>query len=133
MNKVITINLGGTAYQLEEGGYDVLRNYLETATARLQGNPDRDEILSDIERAIAEKFRALLGSYKTVVVASRGPTKPRRKSRWPGQCDPSNRGSTKIEGASRSGALHRTSGGREEIWNGYTTVFIADTITIRLT
>ena len=68
MNKVITINLGGTAYQLEEGGYDALRAYLETATARLQGNPDRDEILSDIERAIAEKFRALLGSHKTVVV-----------------------------------------------------------------
>ena len=67
MNKVITINLGGTAYQLEEGGYDALRAYLETATARLQGNPDRDEILLDIERAIAEKFRALLASHKTVV------------------------------------------------------------------
>ena len=60
MNKVITINLDGNAYQLEEGGYDALRAYLETAAARLQGNPDRDEILSDIERAIAEKFRALL-------------------------------------------------------------------------
>jgi len=67
MNKVVTINLGGTAYQLEEGGYDALRAYLETATARLQGNPDREEILLDIERAIAEKFRALLGSHKTVV------------------------------------------------------------------
>src|ERR1017187_600635 len=67
MNKVITINLDGSAYQLEEGGYDALRAYLETATTRLQGNPDRDEILSDIERAIAEKFRALLGSHKTVV------------------------------------------------------------------
>ena len=68
MNKVIAINLGGNAYQLEEGGYDALRAYLETAAARLQGNPDRDEILSDIERAIAEKFRALLASHKTVVV-----------------------------------------------------------------
>jgi phage shock protein PspC (stress-responsive transcriptional regulator) len=68
MNKVITINLDGNAYQLEEGGYDALRAYLETAAARLQGNPDRDEILSDIERAIAEKFRALLASHKTVVV-----------------------------------------------------------------
>ena len=67
MNKVITINLGGNAYQLEEGGYDTLRAYLETAAAKLQGNPDRDEILSDIERAIAEKFRALLASHKTVV------------------------------------------------------------------
>lgn len=69
MNKVITINLGGNAYQLEEGGYDALRAYLETAAARLGGNPDRDEILSDIERAIADKFRALLASHKTVVEA----------------------------------------------------------------
>ena len=58
MNKVVTINLGGTAYQLEEGGYDALRVYLETAGTRLRNNPDRDEILSDIERAIGEKFRA---------------------------------------------------------------------------
>jgi phage shock protein PspC (stress-responsive transcriptional regulator) len=69
MNKVITINLGGNAYQLEEGGYDALRTYLESAAARLQGNPDRDEILSDIERAIAEKFLALLAANKTVVVS----------------------------------------------------------------
>jgi phage shock protein PspC (stress-responsive transcriptional regulator) len=68
MNKVITINLGGTAYQLEEQGYDALRAYLETAATRLQGNPDRDEILSDVEQAIGEKFRGLLGSHKTVVV-----------------------------------------------------------------
>lgn len=69
MNKVITINLGGNAYQLEEGGYDALRAYLESAAVKLQGNPDRDEILSDIERAIAEKFRALLASHKNVVEA----------------------------------------------------------------
>ena len=68
MNKVITINLGGNAYQLEEGGYNALRAYLESAAVRLQGNPDRDEILSDIERAIAEKFLALLAANKTVVV-----------------------------------------------------------------
>ncbi|HZM04882.1 MAG TPA: PspC domain-containing protein [Candidatus Saccharimonadales bacterium] len=67
MNKVITINLGGIAYQLEEGGYDALRVYLESAAMRLRQNPDRDEILLDIERAIAERFRALLGSQKTVV------------------------------------------------------------------
>jgi phage shock protein PspC (stress-responsive transcriptional regulator) len=67
MNKVITINLGGNAYQLEEGGFDALRAYLESAAAELQNNPDRDEIISDIERAIAEKFRALLASHKNVV------------------------------------------------------------------
>jgi phage shock protein PspC (stress-responsive transcriptional regulator) len=67
MNKVITINLNGVAYQLEEGGYDALRAYLDHAARRLEGNPDKDEIITDIEQAIADKFRALLGAYKTVV------------------------------------------------------------------
>jgi phage shock protein PspC (stress-responsive transcriptional regulator) len=69
MNKVIAINLGGNAYQLEESGYDALRDYLENAAARLAGNPDREEIISDIEQAIADKFRALLGNHKTVVLS----------------------------------------------------------------
>ena len=67
MNKVITVNLDGIAYQIEEDGYEALNAYLESAAARLENNPDREEILSDIERAIAEKFRALLSSNKTVV------------------------------------------------------------------
>ncbi|HKW30580.1 MAG TPA: PspC domain-containing protein [Verrucomicrobiae bacterium] len=105
MNKVITINLGGNAYQLEEGGYDALRAYLETATAQLRCNPDRDEILSDIERAIAEKFRALLASHKTVVetkevaavLAEMGPI----------EVDP---GEAAAPGASGAGASSGTSG-----------------------
>ena len=68
MNKVITLNLHGNAYQLEESGYEALRAYLETAARRLDGNPDKDEIIADIESAIADKFRALLGPHKTVVV-----------------------------------------------------------------
>lgn len=69
MNKVITINLGGMAFQLEDAGYDALRAYLDNAKARLEGNPDRDEILSDIETAIADKFRAQLSAHKNVVLA----------------------------------------------------------------
>jgi phage shock protein PspC (stress-responsive transcriptional regulator) len=68
MNKVIIINLNGNAYQLEENGYDALRAYLDTAGRRLEGNPDRDEIIADIEQSIADKFRAMLGAGKTVVV-----------------------------------------------------------------
>lgn len=70
MNKVITINLGGTAYQLEETGYDALSAYLEAAGARLRQNPDRDEILSDIETSIGEKFRGRLSAHKNVVTAA---------------------------------------------------------------
>ena len=68
MNKVITINLNGNAYQLEEDGYEALRRYLDSASRRLEGNPDRDEIIADIEQSIADKFRALLGVNKTVVI-----------------------------------------------------------------
>ncbi|HXQ80880.1 MAG TPA: PspC domain-containing protein [Opitutaceae bacterium] len=67
MNKVIIINLNGNAYQLEEGGFEALRAYLDTAARRLEGNPDRDEIIGDIEQAIADKFRTLMGANKTVV------------------------------------------------------------------
>jgi len=68
MNRVITINLNGNAYQLEESGYDALRAYLDNAARRLEGNPDKDEIMADIEQAIADKFRAVLGVNKTVVI-----------------------------------------------------------------
>jgi phage shock protein PspC (stress-responsive transcriptional regulator) len=68
MNKVTTINLNGNAYQLEENGYEALRDYLENAARRLEGNPDKDEIVADIEQAIADKFRTVLGPHKTVVV-----------------------------------------------------------------
>lgn len=69
MNKVITINLNGNAYQVEEGGYDALRSYLASAERTLEGNPDKSEILNDIEQSIADKCRALLGPHKTVVTA----------------------------------------------------------------
>lgn len=69
MNKVITLNLNGNAYQLEESGYEALRGYLETASRRLEGNPDQAEIMADIEQAIADKFRSRLGPHKTVIVS----------------------------------------------------------------
>jgi phage shock protein PspC (stress-responsive transcriptional regulator) len=68
MNKVITINLNGNAHQLEEEGYEALRAYLDGAARRLEGNPDRDEIIADIEQSIADKCRAMLGANKTVVL-----------------------------------------------------------------
>ncbi len=67
MNKVITINLHGNAYQLEEAGYEALRAYLEDAARQLEGNPDKDEIIADIEQAIADRCRAVLNSFRTVV------------------------------------------------------------------
>jgi phage shock protein PspC (stress-responsive transcriptional regulator) len=70
MNKVITINLNGNAYQIEELGYDSLLRYLDTAEAQLKDNPDRAEIISDLEQAIAEKCRNFLNPQKTVVTSA---------------------------------------------------------------
>lgn len=68
MNKVVTIHLHGTAFQLEEAAYDVLRAYLDDAAAKLAANPDKDEIIADIEQAVADKCRAVLSPHKNVVL-----------------------------------------------------------------
>ncbi len=70
MQKVITINLNGNAYQLDEHGYEALRAYLEHAEAQLGGNPDASEIIRDLEQSIAEKCLRLLGPGKTVVTTA---------------------------------------------------------------
>lgn len=69
MRKVITVNLNGIACQIEEPGYEALQAYLAEAAARLTGNPDRAEILSDLEQAIADRCAALLGPHRNVVGA----------------------------------------------------------------
>ncbi|MDR3581978.1 MAG: PspC domain-containing protein, partial [Candidatus Pacebacteria bacterium] len=60
MNKVATINLNGRAYQVEETGYDALRNYLDRAAEKLKDDPDKAEIMSDFEQAVADKCDARL-------------------------------------------------------------------------
>lgn len=67
MNKVTTINLNGNAYQLEEEAYELLKNYLAKAKAKLADDPDKDEILADFERAIAEKCDHYLRGRKNVI------------------------------------------------------------------
>jgi phage shock protein PspC (stress-responsive transcriptional regulator) len=70
MEKVVGINLNGRAYHVEEPGYAALLAYLDRAKARLADNPDRAEILADLEQAIAEKCDRLLGPHKTVVATA---------------------------------------------------------------
>jgi phage shock protein PspC (stress-responsive transcriptional regulator) len=70
MERVVTINLNGNAFQLDEAAFAALRAYLDQADARLRGNPDRAEILADLEQAIAEKCGRFLGPHKTVVTAA---------------------------------------------------------------
>jgi len=67
MRKVTTINLNGRAYQLEEQGYEKLQAYLKQAEAALAKNPDKAEVMADIEQAVADKCERLLVDGKNVI------------------------------------------------------------------
>jgi phage shock protein PspC (stress-responsive transcriptional regulator) len=70
MQKVISINLNGHTYQVDEAGYDALVAYLAGADRALAGNPDRTEIVADLEQAIASRCQQVLGPHKSVVAAA---------------------------------------------------------------
>ena len=72
MDKTIDVGLTGQArrYRLDEAAYDRLARYLDRATARLQGDPDRAEVLGDLERSVGDKLAALLGSDDRLVTAA---------------------------------------------------------------
>lgn len=70
MQKVIHISLNGNAYPLDENGYHALRDYLARAEQALSDNPDRAEIVADLEQAIADKCQRYLSAHKTVVTSA---------------------------------------------------------------
>jgi phage shock protein PspC (stress-responsive transcriptional regulator) len=70
MQKVTSINLGGRAYQLEEAAYSALQNYLDEARASLAHDPGKDEIMTDLEQALALKCDQHLSETKDVVTTS---------------------------------------------------------------
>jgi phage shock protein PspC (stress-responsive transcriptional regulator) len=70
MNTVIIVNLNGNAFHLEEPGFQNLRAYLEQAQAQLRDNPDKAEIMADLEQAIADKCSRFLLPHKNVLTAA---------------------------------------------------------------
>lgn len=70
MQRVTSVNLNGNAYQVEEGAYDALVAYLNRARTLLDKNPDRAEIIADLEQAIADRCSRCLGPHKTVITAA---------------------------------------------------------------
>ena len=102
MNKVITINLNGNAYQVEEHGYELLCEYLDAAEAQLKGNPDQAEIVSDLEQAIADKCRNFLGPQKTIVTSVE--IEQIIQAMGPVDADPSDAGGAGTTGQNPSGS-----------------------------
>ena len=72
MDKTILIRLGGqpTQYRLDEAAYDRLSGYLDRAKRRLQDDPDRAEVLADLERSVGDRLAAVVGSDDRSVTAA---------------------------------------------------------------
>jgi phage shock protein PspC (stress-responsive transcriptional regulator) len=69
MQRVVSINLNGNAYQLEENGYNALFAYLDAADAQLKDDPDRAQKMADLEARVADLCKACLAEHKTVVTS----------------------------------------------------------------
>lgn len=67
MKPVITVSLAGNPYPLEEDAHARLRRYLDESSRTLAANPDRDEILADLEHAIATGCQRRLPAGQTVI------------------------------------------------------------------
>lgn len=69
MQKVIQISLSGHSamFQLAEDAYTALQSYLDRARSRLKRDPDRDEVLRDLEQSIGDKLAALLRTENRVI------------------------------------------------------------------
>jgi len=53
----VTVSLNGVAMPFEQAAFDRLESYLADAERTLAGNPDKVEILADLEQAIADQCK----------------------------------------------------------------------------
>jgi phage shock protein PspC (stress-responsive transcriptional regulator) len=72
VDKMIVIRLTGHdgQYRLEERAYDRLARYLDRSAARLQDDPDRAEVIGDLERSVGDRLSASVGSDDRLVTAA---------------------------------------------------------------
>src|ERR1043166_5373739 len=70
MQRVVSINLNGNAYQVEENGYNALFAYTDAVETAVKDSADRAERVAEIERLIAEKCQACPSPHKNVVTSA---------------------------------------------------------------
>lgn len=67
MNKIITINLGGRALQIEESAYQILRDYFKKLENHFAKTDNYEEIIEDIEARFADMLFEKLGTNKVSI------------------------------------------------------------------
>jgi len=63
----VTVSLNRSTLQFDEAAYARLENYLAESAGLLEGDPDPQEILSDLEQAVADQCARRMGPDQTVV------------------------------------------------------------------
>ncbi|MDE6348687.1 MAG: PspC domain-containing protein [Bacteroides sp.] len=67
MKKTLTVNLGGTVFNIDDDAYRLLDNYLSNLKIHFRKEADADEIVDDIERRISELFAEKLSAGLQVI------------------------------------------------------------------
>lgn len=67
MNKTVTVNLGGSIFNIEEEAYQALRRYLDLIKQNFTGDPGEAEIMADIEVRLAELLQERIDEVRNVV------------------------------------------------------------------
>jgi len=67
MKKILSINIRGTVFQLDEDAYERLNKYLNEIYRHFKSKKGHEEIISDIENRIVELFQHKLTDKKQVI------------------------------------------------------------------
>ena len=67
MKKTLTVNLGGTVFNIDDDAYSLLDNYLSNLKIHFRKEAGADEIVDDIERRISELFAEKLSAGSQVI------------------------------------------------------------------
>lgn len=67
MKKTLTVNLGGTVFNIDDDAYRLLDNYLSNLKMHFSKEAGADEIVDDIERRISELFVEKLATGSQVI------------------------------------------------------------------
>jgi phage shock protein PspC (stress-responsive transcriptional regulator) len=63
----VTVTLNRSTLQFDEAAYERLDHYLAESAGLLEGDPDPQEILSDLEQAVADQCARRMGAGQTIV------------------------------------------------------------------
>ncbi|MEL5892534.1 PspC domain-containing protein [Bacteroides sp. GD17] len=67
MKKTLTVNLGGTVFNIDDDAYRLLDNYLSNLKLHFRKDAGAEEIVDDIERRISELFAEKLSAGSQVI------------------------------------------------------------------